>query len=112
MCVRYADGSATQSLMSKFLWLPKQTVGSVLNGFKKKGYIEESPSSRDARSKVISLTEEGRRFANPLFERLQQIDAAAIRAESVENLAIALRSVNKYVEAFEEALTQTSDDKK
>lgn len=107
MCLRYADGEASQSSISKLLWLPKQTVGSVIDGFKKKGLVSESPSLRDARSKTISLTEEGRRFSDPMFERLKAIDAAAIQAESVENLEAAVRSVNKYVEAFEGALADS-----
>lgn len=104
MCLCYADGGANQSSISKLLCLPKQTVGSVINGFKKKGLVSESPSPRDARAKIIFLTEEGRRFSDPMFERLRAIDAAAIRADSAENLEAAVRSVNRYVEAFEEAL--------
>ena len=105
-CIRYAGDATSQSAISKLLWLPKQTVGSVLSGFKKKGYISESPSPHDARSKVVALTDEGKAFSDPIFERLQRIDAAAIQAESAENLETAVRSLDKYVAAFEKALSE------
>lgn len=108
MCIRYIDREMSQSAISKILWLPKQTVGSVLNGFKKKGLIVEAPSSSDARAKVITLTEEGKQFSDPIFERLQKIDSEAVQGISSEGLEAVVQSMNDYAKAFEKAFLETS----
>ena len=106
LCLRLTDG-ASQGGISKLLWLPKQTVGSLLNGFKKKGYVSETPSPRDARSKIVSLTEEGKAFADPLFKRLHELDSMAVTSVSLEDLRAAVDSVDAYASAFEQALDKS-----
>ena len=89
--------------ISKLLWLPKQTVGSILNSLKKKGYITEAVSSGDARSKVILFTDEGKSFVDPIFDQLQSLDLEAIQSVSSEQLEAAVQSMKDYTEAFENA---------
>ena len=109
MCLYYTEDSTSQHTISKLLCLPKQTVGSVLNGFKKKGYVTESPDAHDARSKVLILNENGKSFAGPIFLKLQALDQKAIQAISPEGLNATITSMDSYTKAFELALEEVSD---
>lgn len=108
LCLHFASDAVSQHVVSKALWLPKQTVGSVINGFRKKGLIKESPDPRDARAKAISLTKEGQEFADSVFQRLQDLDRQALEAVSKDGLEVAVQSMNAYTEAFERALAAQS----
>ncbi|MFR7747036.1 MAG: MarR family winged helix-turn-helix transcriptional regulator [Eggerthellaceae bacterium] len=101
--IRFTQYEVSQSTISKLLWLPKQTVGSILNSLKKKGYITEAVSSGDARSKVILFTDEGKSFVDPIFDQLQSLDLEAIQSVSSEQLEAAVQSMKDYTEAFENA---------
>ena len=104
MALHYAEEPCTQKSIGKLMWLPKQTVGSIVSGFKKKGFVEEHVSARDARAKTISLTEEGARRCEALFEDLRAIEAEALGAADTAGLEAAIASVNAYTEAFQTKL--------
>lgn len=104
MALHYAEEPCTQKSIGELMWLPKQTVGSIINGFKKKGLVEERVSTLDARAKAISLTEEGARWCEALFEDLRAIEAEALRAADAAGLEAAIASVNAYTEAFQQKL--------
>lgn len=109
LCLRFGGNQVSQGIISKFLFLPKQTVGSILNGFKKKNYVLESPSPIDARSKVLVLTKEGKGFADDLFKQLQEIDSQALKAVPKEQFETTINSIDAYNNAFEKALTNTDE---
>ena len=102
--LHYAEEPCTQKSIGELMWLPKQTVGSIVSGFKKKGFVEEHVSARDARAKTISLTEEGARRCEALFEDLRAIEAEALGAADTAGLEAAIASVNAYTEAFQTKL--------
>ena len=77
----YAKGACSQQLVSKTLWLPKQTVGSILAGLKMKGYPQEAVSPVDARAK----------------------------GTDVEDIKAATRSVDAYAEAFGRGLDELDE---
>lgn len=108
MVIRYAKEPCGQRLISEALWLPKQTVGSILSNLKKKGYVGESGSPADGRAKVVSLTEDGLRFCDGVFSELHSLENAALKELEVEDIEAAARYVDAYVDAFERGL-ETSD---
>ena len=99
----YAKGACSQQLVSKTLWLPKQTVGSILAGLKMKGYTQ------DARAKTISLTDEGTRFCEQVFASLHRLESEALQGTDVEDIKAATRSVDAYAEAFGRGLDELDE---
>ncbi|RDB95175.1 hypothetical protein C1867_10085 [Eggerthella lenta] len=105
----YAKGTCSQQLVSKTLWLPKQTVGSILAGLKMKGYTQEAVSPVDARAKTISLTDEGARFCEEVFASLHRLESEALQGTDVEDIKAATRSVDAYAEAFGRGLDELGE---
>lgn len=105
----YAKGTCSQQLVSKTLWLPKQTVGSILAGLKMKGYTQEAVSPVDARAKTILLTDEGARFCEEVFASLHRLESEALQGTDVEDIKAATRSVDAYAEAFGRGLDELGE---
>ena len=106
MALHYSPEPCTQKSIGELMWLPKQTVGSIVNGFKKKGLVDESASPIDGRAKAIFLTEEGEKLCSEMFERLRAIESDALRATDVEGIEAAIASVNAYTEALQQGIDQ------
>lgn len=111
MVISYSKEPCNQHFISKTLWLPKQTVGSILLGLKKKGLIEEAASSTDARAKVLSLTSEGSRFCEGIFTELHNLEIEALQKVEVEDIKAATRSLEAYSEAFGQGLEDLSENR-
>ena len=101
MTIRFAAEPCTQRLISKLLWLPKQTVGSIVNAFKKKGYLTEEPSPRDRRAKTLVLTESGAAFSDTVLSELSALERAALQETSRADMEVAVRAMSTYATAFE-----------
>lgn len=104
MTLYYAQEPCTQKVISELMWLPKQTVGSIVTGYKKKGYVQEEVSPADRRAKALSLTEEGRRFCDGIFTDLRRLEAAAIMAIDADGINAAVASMDAYTEAFADGM--------
>ncbi len=101
------QGGSTQQTISKSLSLPKQTVGSILGGFKKKGYTIEKPSPTDARAKAVSLNDEGMEKAATVFAKLNAAETAATLAVDLDDLQTAVKVMRDYADAFEKGMPQS-----
>ena len=99
----------SQKQLAAVLYLPKQTVGSILAGLKMKGYTQEAVSPVDARAKTISLTEEGARFCEQVFASLHRLESEALQGTDVEDIKAATRSVDAYAEAFGRGLDELDE---
>lgn len=71
MYMIYASEINKQKDIVENYGMPKQTVNTVITDLQRKGYIRLTPDENDKRSKIIILTDEGRRYAenivNPLL---------------------------------------------
>jgi len=74
----------TQNELSKDLYLPKQTVTGVLDTLEKRGLVTRSIDPNDRRSRVITLTEEGRSEGRRIGREMRRIELAAIGVLSDE----------------------------
>ena len=72
------EGCTSHEICEKLL-LPKQTVGSILDGFERSGYIKKDTSEKDKRSKLLSLTEAGRVYADTLLGKLYLFEQQAFK---------------------------------
>ena len=104
MTIRFATEPCTQRLISKVLWLPKQTVGSIVNAFKKKGYLTEKPSPHDGRAKMLALTEEGAAFSDAVLSELSALERTALEETPRADMEVAVRAMSSYADAFERGI--------
>lgn len=104
--LRYTQTSCTQRLIGRLLWLPKQTVGSIVAAFKKRGLVVEEPSPVDGRAKILSLTSEGTALADKVVAELVELERLAMEAVPDEDIRIAVHALDAYTEAFEQKLEE------
>lgn len=67
----------TQRFICNKLFLPKQTVNSILDTLENKGYISKKASPLDKREKVLSLTKTGVDYAHDILFALYQFEENA-----------------------------------
>lgn len=108
LAIYYAQEPCTQKAIAELMWLPKQTVGSIVTGYKKKGFIKEEPSSTDKRAKALSLTAEGAKYCDGIFADLRHIEAEAIKTIDAEKIDAVVASMNAYTEAFAHSMNETA----
>ncbi len=104
MALRYSTELRTQKAISEALWIPKQTVGSIVGAFKKDGLVVEEPSPLDRRAKVLTLTDAGRARSSAVLDPLRAIESRAMQSMDLEGLESALRSMNGFARAFERGI--------
>lgn len=68
----------TQRAICLRMQLSKQTVSGVIEGFAKRGYVASRPAPNDRRQKNISLTAEGRRYADTVCGALREFERRAM----------------------------------
>jgi DNA-binding MarR family transcriptional regulator len=87
----YADSAGcTQRDICRMSALPKQTVGSAVARAQKAGHVAFSPNPKDARSKIVKLTDAGRAYAEPFVVRLQEAEEQAVQRFSEADLEVAI----------------------
>lgn len=69
--VRVRDG-ATPLQLARAFQVPKTTMTHTLSGLKTRGWVEERPNPRDARSKEVWLTPSGRAFRDEMIASVVQ----------------------------------------
>jgi len=69
--VRVRDGATPLELAQAFQ-VPKTTMSHTLSGLNRRGWIEERPNPRDARSKQVWLTPSGRAFRDAAIASVAQ----------------------------------------
>ena len=67
----------TQNELSRELYLSKQTVTSVLDSLEKRDLIIRSIAEGDRRSRVVTLTEEGRASGRQMGRTMRSVEVSA-----------------------------------
>lgn len=83
----------TQRMICEALVLPKQTVNSILDVFRRKGYLRLEVLPADRRSKRICFTAEGERYAFAILDGLERLEA-----RTLEHLGPADRATKAYID--------------
>lgn len=74
----------TQNELSKELYLSKQTVTSVLDSLEKRGLVTRNIAEGDRRSRVVTLTEEGRVSGRRMGRAMRSVELSAFAMLSEE----------------------------
>ena len=102
------DGDHTQQDICSTWSLPKQTVNTIITRLrlKKHAYLEAVPGPRN--HKVIRLTDAGRAYGESLILPITQAENKAFERISPEELDMATRILDKYLEIVQGELDVAS----
>ena len=92
--------NCTQKFIAKQIFVPKQTINSIISAFCKQGIVELYELPEDKRHKIIKLTEKGREFAAQILPKIERAEQNSIAQFSDEERRIFLRLIKKYVSSF------------
>ena len=94
LAIIHKEKNPTQKRITQLALLPKQTVNAIIKGFWAKGIIKEPmESDTDKRNKVISLTKEGKKYAEEQIFKAKEIEYNALASmgeERIKNLVEAI----------------------
>lgn len=90
----------TQKYIAEQMFLPKQTINSVISAFHKQGLIELREKAEDKRHKTLHLTPKGQQFAKQIFPQIEAAEQNSIAQFSEEERSEFLKLMKKYVDFF------------
>ena len=88
------------------MFLPKQTVNSLIANFSKKGFVvlEHIPGTRNR--KVIRLTEEGIRYGQSKVKWIFDAEQKAMERSDPQELQAAISMLEKYICCFRKQIDE------
>ena len=96
-------GICTQRMICDELYYPKQNVNQIVGSFLDSGYVALMEIPEDRRSKAITLTEEGERFAEEVLGPLWSIDDGFAESHR-KKMEEFLDTASMYADAFESSV--------
>lgn len=98
--------NCTQKFISEQLFLPKQTINSVVSLFCKQGLVELIELSEDRRHKTLHLTEKGQEYAASVLPKIETAEQRCIEQFTENEREILLKLLKKYVDMFANELSR------
>ena len=99
----YESKECIQNDLAEKLFLPKQTICSILDNFEKKGYIKRQINPEDKRNRLISLTKKGTIFAKPIIEDFENLDRSVLKClsdEDIKKYTNCQKEIIKFMESY------------
>lgn len=96
--------SCTQKSLCREMFLPKQTVNSIVMSFQKQGLLELTELPEDRRHRMIRLNEKGREYARQILTKITQAETASIGQFDEQERELFLRLTERYVRTFSREL--------
>lgn len=94
----------TQKYIADQMYLPKQTINSVVKSFCEQGLLELRELTEDKRHKTLHLTEKGKEFASKILPKIEIAEQNSFSQFSEEERSIFLKLMRKYIKAFSEEM--------
>ena len=92
-----SDGVYSQQDISDLLFLPKQTVNSIISNLVKKGFVYLEHVSGTRNRKVICLTEVGRDYGESKVRWIFQAEERALEQTDPEQVQACIEMIEKYI---------------
>lgn len=86
----------------------RQTVNSALDHLESLGIIQRQKDPRDGRSKVISFTDEGRRYVRQLLDELEEMEISAIQSISLKDTSTMVNTMRRMLHSLNNTLGEDS----
>jgi len=105
-----SDEEYSQQDLCDLLFLPKQTVNSIVSNLIKRGfvYLEHVPGTRNR--KVIRLSEEGRAYGDEKVMWIFRAEQEAMEGTDPQEVQATISMLEKYIERLREKLEDTSHE--
>ena len=100
----------SQKQLCQMLFLPKQTVGSIMSGFERRGLATHRQDQLDRRSKLHVLTKEGKRYCGNMMGALRRIELTCVQQIGEDDMNKAHEITKRYLNSFKQALDSTESD--
>lgn len=99
-----AEEEYSQQDLAEMLFLPKQTVNSIISNLTKKGFVflEHVPGTRNR--KVVRLTEDGREYGQSRVMWIFQAEEEAMGATDLQEVQAYISMLEKYICRLKEAI--------
>lgn len=98
------QGFCTQKQICDSYLLPRQTMNHVFLDLRERGLLELSPAHCVGREKAFVLSQQGKQYAQPLLEVLNQVELQALEALGRDNIRSMVEAVFAYDQAMERAM--------
>lgn len=92
--------NCTQKYICEQLFLPKQTVNSIVMLFRKQSLVEMVELSEDRRYKAICLTAKGQEYAAQILPKIDTAEVHSMEQFDVEERMLLLKLMEKYAQVF------------
>ena len=92
--------NCTQKIIADQMFLPKQTINSIITAFHRQGLIELKEMAEDKRHKTLHLTEEGKKFAKQIFPQVEAAEQNSMAQFDEGERDAFLKLMDKYVTSF------------
>lgn len=100
------EGISQKNLASE-LFLPKQTVSSIIGSFEKRGYVAHRKDEADGRSKLHVLTGEGALHYRTIADTLRAIELRCAEQVGEDNMALVHTISTRYLDLFEHEVARS-----
>ena len=90
------EGAASQSQISGWLFLSRQTLNSAFKQLRKKGLVRLEPYEENQRSKQIFLTDSGKEFVEQNVLRMHQAEESSWKQLDEKEQEILTRLLRKF----------------
>ena len=102
------QGFCTQKQICDSYLLPRQTMNHVILDLRGRGLLELSPEHCIGREKAFVLSDDGKRYAAPLLNALNQMEAQAIQVFDQEKVLRMVEAVCAYDDVLQAAMDQNA----
>ncbi len=106
-----AEGGLTQKELAALLMAPKQTVNSIVAKLERRGLLRTLPSPTDKRSRVHTLTDEGRRVFDKAEAEQAAAEALCVKRVGSERIADMMETMRRILACIEESFGEDGSDK-
>ena len=96
--------NCTQKYICEQMYLPKQTINSVISIFRKQGFVERIDMPEDRRHKILCLTDKGKAFADQVLPQIEQAERRSMAQFTTEERETLFRLIRQYAKVFAEEL--------
>ena len=101
LSILHREISCTQKYITQLTYLPKQTVNAIIKGFNIQGLVTEPvESNSDKRNKNVSLTEEGKKYAEKIISKAQEAEYRALEKLGEERRTLMVEAIAFYTKSL------------
>lgn len=98
------QGFCTQKQICDSYLLPRQTMNHVFQDLRGRGLLEQSPEHSSGREKAFVFSHQGKRYAQPLLDALNQVELQTLKTFGEANIRSMVKDVLAYDQALETAM--------